>query len=68
MPVTNRPAIPIACSTALATTDVGPTCSARMTVTIEWMPKAMTCPGSTRVIQSKTSNGTKGRPASFQAA
>jgi hypothetical protein len=39
-----------------------------MMETIVLMPKAMSLPGRTRVIQSNTSKGTNGSPASRHAA
>ena len=67
-PMTNKPVIAIACSTVFAVSDVGPRCSARMASTIIPMPNPSTLPGSTRVSQSKESNGTNGRPAIFHPA
>jgi hypothetical protein len=61
------PAIAMPCSAVLAPAAVGPKFSARITVTMAAMPTASTWPGRIRVIQSKTSNGTNGKPAAFQA-
>src|SRR3990172_8817300 len=51
------------CSASLAVVSVGPSWRARITATIESMPKVITGPGSRRAIQSKRSNGRKGNPA-----
>jgi hypothetical protein len=66
-PVKNMPAIAMTCPAVLAAAAVGPKLTARITVTMAPMPTAITWPGRIRVIQSKTSNGTNGNPAAFQA-